>query len=84
KNMIDFSGGTGKAPQVSLKMVAGVPGESQSRKNSPKSGIDIKNKLINDNGYARFVIVGDLDENSVDATTEGDWSGDFTVLIAIP
>ncbi|HEY9886724.1 MAG TPA: hypothetical protein V6C96_05620 [Vampirovibrionales bacterium] len=75
------AGGTGSAPVYNFRAIGGVPGATPNVTTAPSTTpIDLQNKR-NANGYARFAIVGDLDESSVDLTTDGNWEGTLTISL---
>lgn len=81
-NSIQLAGGTGSQPIVNLRGLAGTPssGSVDSSQTLASNPINIQNRR-NQKGYARFVIVGDLDESTIDLSTQGNWYGSLTVRI---
>ncbi len=83
-NVIVLSGGTGKAPQVSLRAVGGVPAggpSSIATQRQPASGMVLDRAKRTNAGYARYVIVADFKESSIDASTHGEWNGGVTIMV---
>lgn len=83
-NTMILTGGTGSPPQVALRTIGGVPGGGASAiavQTSPATGLVLDSSKRNSLGYARYSIIADFSEASVDSTTQGDWSGDFTITV---
>jgi hypothetical protein len=83
-NTLVLTGGSGSAPQVALRSMGGVPGGGPGAivtQMSPALGLGISGAQRNTNGYARYAVVGDVKESSIDMTTIGNWTGSFTVSV---
>lgn len=80
-NQIVFSGGTGTAPRMRLRLVAGIPNVSTATSTNPQSGVILNGARRNANGYARFAIVGDLRENQLNSSTNGNWIANMTISL---
>ncbi|MDX1920189.1 MAG: hypothetical protein SFU25_05575 [Candidatus Caenarcaniphilales bacterium] len=81
QNSIQLAGGNGNAPVIKFRGLAGTPSAAiDSSESLGTDPISLQNKR-NSKGYARFVIVGDLDESSVDLSTQGNWYGSLTIRI---
>ncbi|MDX1920192.1 MAG: hypothetical protein SFU25_05590 [Candidatus Caenarcaniphilales bacterium] len=80
-NQIVFSGGTGTAPRMALRAIAGVPNVSTTTTTNPQTGLTLNGSRRNANGFARFAIVGDLRESQVNTTTNGNWTANITISL---
>ncbi len=84
-NTITMTGGTGAAPVYALRALGGVPGGGAaaiSTQTAPSTtGLSLTGARRNASGYARYAIVGDLSESSVDLTTRGNWTGSVTITL---
>ena len=84
-SQITLTGGTGTAPRIDFSALGGVPGGAAGAKNSTTNpsatGLQITTARRNSLGYARFVIVGDYRESTIDFTTKGNWTGNLTLTL---
>ncbi len=81
-NSVTLTGGTGSAPVYTLRSVGGVPGGSITTQNTPATGgLSLTGSRRNSNGYARYAVVGDLSETSVNSSTKGNWTGTITISL---
>jgi hypothetical protein len=89
---IILAGGQGSAPTYVFRGIVGVPGAVNTDSVAPNTTPITLNNLNTSNlyngdpatendGYARFSIIGDLSEASVDRTTKGAWTGSFTISL---
>lgn len=82
KDSLTLTGGTGSAPVYNFRSIAGIPSGISSKSQAPfTTPVGLGNKR-NNKGFARFTIVGDLDESSVDLTTNGNWTGNVTIVVS--
>jgi hypothetical protein len=84
-NSVTLTGGTGSAPTYVFRAVGGVPGGGATAINTQAApsttGLALTGARRNANGYARFAVVGDLSETSVNLTTKGNWTGSLTLTL---
>ncbi|MDX1920190.1 MAG: hypothetical protein SFU25_05580 [Candidatus Caenarcaniphilales bacterium] len=78
---VTLTGGTGSAPVYVFRGVAGVPGGATVTSATPSTTPLALANRRNANGYGRFTFVGDLNETSVNLTTDGNWTGTVTISL---
>ncbi|MDX1920191.1 MAG: hypothetical protein SFU25_05585 [Candidatus Caenarcaniphilales bacterium] len=78
---VTLTGGTGSAPVYVFRGVAGIPGGVTTTSTTPSTTPLALANRRNANGYARFALVGDLRESTVDLTTDGNWTGTVTISL---
>jgi hypothetical protein len=83
-NTLILAGGTGSSPQLDLRLLGGVPGGGAAaitKQDLSLSGMVLTSAHRNANGYGRFALIVDVRESSIDVTTNGSWTGGFTLTV---
>ncbi|MDJ0626107.1 MAG: hypothetical protein QNJ31_07060 [Candidatus Caenarcaniphilales bacterium] len=80
-NSVTMTGGTGTAPKINFTLAVEEPGSSPFYTASPVTGLTYSANMVSSSGYSRFVVMGDLDESTIDLITKGNWSGSVTLTL---